>query len=332
MAGSTFSSDYTLLIQGPILSMGRTGATSSKDLTRDSIVNYECEDLLVTIIKEFGYLFSKILIITWQDEKIDEARFSVFKDCRIIKLQDIAPRLVVGKRNLPTDFNNKYKQFYALSQGVEFVDTEYVVKIRTDQYIDLKMLLEEHQSAIKANSADKDKLYIPFIISSNFLVSDFYFVSTKKLFSEYVKAMIWNNYLEFNSSVHIDLSLKYAYVHHRDRLRLPLRTYFLNSFSKNNNQDKVTLRNFLSTTVYKLLSVDIYNTIIWRGDKTQITPNAIFLNDSHTLLLDKNEFRKSNFRDHIYINVPSFLAVRFPFIRGTFIQKWISKLYKLVKK
>lgn len=334
MSNSSFSASYSLLIQGPILSVGRTGKTSFyKEITKDSIINYECENHLVSLINEFHHLFHTIFIITWSDEKINESKFSGFKNCKIIKLQDLAPQLKIGNRNLPTDFNNKYKQFYALSKAIDFVETENVIKIRTDQYIDLKKLLEEHALAAEKDTSNKDKIFIPFVSNSNFLVSDFYFASTKKTFHSFVNAMIWNNYLEFNSSIHIDLSLKYAYVNFRHEIPIPIRTYFVNSFSKNNNRDKVILTNFLSNTVYKLLSEEVYKTVIWRGDPIASIPSdLVFKHTDHTLLLDKNQFRKSNFLDYAYINIPSYIAVRFPFLNGTAVQRWITKLYRKIKR
>lgn len=334
MPDPDFSCSYSLLIQGPILSSGRTGVTIfNKDLTADSIVNYDCENQLFSIIEEFQHVFHSIFIVTWENEKITESRFLKFKNCRIIKLPDVAPQLIIGNRNLPTDFNNKYKQFYALSKGIEFVDTEYVVKIRTDQYIDLKMLVEEHQAALTMNRSDKDKIYIPFINNSNFLVSDFYFVSAKKIFQSFVNSMIWGDYLEFTSIIHIEFSLKYVYLNHRHELPIPLRTYFINSFGKKNNRDKVILMNFLSTTIYRLLSSDVYRTLIWRGDKIQhIQPDLVFKDNGHLLLLDKTRFRRSNFLDYMYINIPSYLIVRFPFLKGTLIHFWINALYKKVNR
>jgi hypothetical protein len=332
--------NYSLLIQGPILSKGRTGKTFfNNELNKNSIVDYYCEDNIFKLISEFGYLFSKIRIITWDNEQINESRFSNFGNCSVLKLKNITPNLVIDNKKLPTDFNNKYKQFYSLSKGLESIkddNSEYIIKVRTDQYLDISGLIQEHQKAISNNLNEKNKIFVPYINVSNYLPSDFYFVATKTIFTNFVDAMMWGNYTEFNSSVHIDMSLKYTYIHFREEIKIHPRTFFLNSFNKNPNKDKIILCNFLTTNIYSIFSSNIIDTVIWRGDKMELHPKETksyaFSNNNINIILDVNNYKKSSFLDYLYINVPSYLIVRYPFIRDTFIHRIISRLFRTIKK
>lgn len=330
--------NYALLIQGPISSPGRTGTTFfNKALNKDSIVEYNCENNLIKILTDFGHLFKQVYIVTWSNEILNESLFEKFKNCSILKLQNITPNIKIDNKQLPTDFNNKYKQFYAMSKGLELIkDTEFVIKTRTDQYLNLQALIDEHKSSIETNREHIKRIYIPYINKINYLPSDFYFIATTKTLTEFSNAMLWGNYLEFNSSVHIDMSLKYLFLHHKNKLNVSTKTYFLNSFDKNPNQDKVKMKNYLTRNVYKLFSSSILEQTTWRGDPILLNEEAkskfIFSKTENSLIIDETQYKKTTFTDFLYINIPSYLVVKYPRIRNTVIEFLIKKVHFFLKK
>jgi hypothetical protein len=335
------SSNYTLLIQGPILSSGRTGITAfNQPITGEAIVNYNCEKNILKLLSDFGHLFKNISIITWENEEIKEALFEKNKNCTILKLSNNVPVLKIRNQNLPTDFNNKFKQFYALSKGLKQIEgtdeSDYVIKLRTDQYVDLQGLISEHQRAIREDELNLQKIFVSFIGKINYSVSDFYFVATKKKLIDFVDSMLWGNYIEFNSSVHLDMSLKYTYLHHRHIIGIPTKTYFINSFDKNPNQDKAQLKKYLTENIYKPFSLDIYLKTVWRGDlisPTQALKDSLIFSDKDVdFFLKENKIRKSTIFDFLYINIPSYIFVKFPFVKNTIIGSFIKFGYQLLNK
>ena|ERR1043165_1640648 len=331
------SSDYNLLIQGPILSPGRTGTTFfNNELSESSIVYYQSEQNILALLNDFSYLFRSIAVITWDNETLDEALIRKFENVQIIKLQNITPSIRIDNRKLPTDFNNKFKQFYALAKGSElFMNNEaaFTIKIRTDQYVPLDKMIREHRNAIETNAHNLTRIFIPYINKKKYLPSDFYFAAKKSIFHEFVTAMLWNNYLEFNSSVHIDMSLKYAYLYHRKKINLPDRIYFLNSFDKNINRDKVILQNYLNENVFALFSFSLLENTTWRGDRISLdekaTESFAFSDKNSVMLLDPGRYKSSGLLDLIYTNIPSLVVVKLPSLRNTWVESAIRKLHSI---
>jgi hypothetical protein len=337
--GIAGTNDYTLLIQGPILSVGRTGKTFYTPLSKDSFVNYDCHPNLIKLVSDFGNRFCKIYIITWDNELIDTSVFLNFKNCEVVQLKNPTPNIIIDNQQFPTDFNNKYKQFYALTKGAALTESkkgEYIVKTRTDQYLDLDLLLKEHKEYLLEDKRNRNKIFVPYVFRENYLVSDFYFVAEKEIFIKFTSSMLWGDYLEFNSSVHLDMSLKYAFLHFRDQLMIPDRTFFLNSFRKNINRDKVILQNFLTANVYSAFSESIVDSIIWRGQSlvfpSKSKDSYVFHRNFNSLLMNENKYSKSGLADLLFINFPSFFAVKFPKLRKTFIYELILSTFKLIKK
>jgi hypothetical protein len=331
--------DYNLIIQGPILSPGRTGKTLNDPLTKEAIVDFRCEQTIIDTIEKYGHHFGKILVVTWQSEEFDESLLSPYPNCEFIKLVDLAPTLVLRKQRLPTDFNNKFKQFYACAEAAQRLqqrDEKFILKIRTDQLVDLDRLLQEHRHAVTNDSSKSNKVFVPYIVNQTFMISDFYILSEKKTFEKFCSSMLWGNYLEFNSSVHLDLSLKYAYVEHREKLNISTRTYFLNSFNKHVNSDKITLRNYLVRYVYEAFSKELIETTIWRGDTIRYDYDDGTVNTYSARFNDlyrkEGVVRKVGLKDLLYINIPSYVVVKLPFLRGTFIHSWLKKAHKQLIK
>src|SRR3989344_3566185 len=143
MLRSNATGKVGLIIQGPLVSRGKSGRMlhMRRVIPERDYVVYDCRENIQTMIEEFGHLFSRIVISTWKNElRPDDS----WEGANVIASSDEAlPQKHHKGTSLP---DNRFRQMFGMLAGIEYLeahsDVDMVVKIRTDQYIDLGCLLK----------------------------------------------------------------------------------------------------------------------------------------------------------------------------------------------
>lgn len=259
-----------LVIQGPTLSIGRTGK-NYVGYDPKTFVHYNCIDNINRLIKDFGHLFDTIVISTWDTEQITLNQISTeSQNVKLLKLAETA--LNDGADKLPKGMNI-YKQFFSTLEGVLSIDhisdTDIVFKIRTDQYLDLERVIQEYHP---------ERINIPSVDETN-AMSDFYIVSSAKRMKELCLSIL--NFREVSAlsglflDVHRLMFLGLFYQSKGIEIASSLDYYFLRSFSKwikfsngkiiSNCKQGHDVETFIGEN-YHVLPVDILKQLEWRGE------------------------------------------------------------------
>lgn len=140
--------DIGIVIQGPLVSRGRTGATSQikrHNLTQDDVIDFDCIKNIAQLFKTFDG-FGKIICVVWADDPADHIQRlqnKIGKD-NSVTFQDDS-RAVKAKSGLVSG-NNKYRQFLSSVKGIKVIEDlglKFAIKVRSDQYLDLKRLAQD---------------------------------------------------------------------------------------------------------------------------------------------------------------------------------------------
>ena len=195
-----------LIIQGPLESIGRTGKTMSNPfftLGKGDIINFNCEKNIIKIINEFGNLFDVIILSCWKNDKIskDLIEFKKLKICQNESFEEYYSERY--NKDLSPNFSghNKYRQIFSTLKGVEkaaSLNCDYVFKIRTDCYLNLKICIE----TIKKNYKFFNKrIAVPYKIEDGEpFLEDIYFSGNTQIIKSCLNSIL-NNY-EIKKSVH----------------------------------------------------------------------------------------------------------------------------------
>ena len=146
-----------LIIQGPLLSYGKTGKTmfyTPIQLVKNnnSMINYNCVENVQNLIKNSEKNFYKTLLVTWEDEN---NLYKDFESDQVIALKE--EKNFDGKAPFlsgPRKWNNFLKQAKTVYEGIlelEKLGCDYIVKTRTDLELDPELLYELSIDAFKEN-------------------------------------------------------------------------------------------------------------------------------------------------------------------------------------
>lgn len=264
-----------LIIQGPILSIGRGGKSawlSKEQIEKEDIIQFNCENSIIKILIEYSRIFEKIIIVTWFNEIISESfikRITEFPNVTLKRIPET--NLTETKKfqyredlkNSAIASNNKLKQFYLVYKALEEEVglQSFWLKIRTDQSLNL--------SLIPKSDIVEGKVYVPKLFPRGF--HDFYFVGTLKTLRDYSYNYVFKH-KELAENLHIDFSLNLAYNNHiLYRLLLMMvqhlktsKSEWLNLFSK---AIELFIRHRIDKIYFVELPSDIRKTIVWRGQK-----------------------------------------------------------------
>ena len=158
--------------------------------------------------------------------------------------------------------NNILKQYIGTREGVRYFkkDLDYLVKIRTDQYVDLALIIKW---ICKDNIIDhvgvcgryQGMCHIP----------DFYFAGQFKVMREYFEMLSTkgkaNRYL-ITTSPHTNGIIKYAFEKYFNFINLPLNSYY-----ENGTHENQSIYIFMLNFVFKAIPFDVYEKLEWRGCK-----------------------------------------------------------------
>jgi hypothetical protein len=128
-----------LLIQGPIISRGRTGRSLGPGQDQSLIVDFDSTEYLLRAHNLGSKYFDAVVIVLWEEDAwwiegsgIPQSDFLVLKEPNWEEFQEIKG-----------SFKNKYRQYFACMNGLMRLlelDCQVFTKIRSDQSLDLLKL------------------------------------------------------------------------------------------------------------------------------------------------------------------------------------------------
>ncbi len=279
---------YSLIIQGPIISNGITGASYLEyDLNKKKIpktVEYNCIPNINRILSEFSYLFEHVILSTWESESIEINQIQTSNNFHILKSKDTTQSYI--NQAHPNGQIGLLKQFSSIQKGAEFLnglaDESYIIKIRTDQFVNLKLLIEEHRS--QSEFYRENKISISYFAKNS--LADFYFVATPSKILDFCSSILQiPQYKEINlayTSVHLAIPCAYYFYNEKIDEKLVYKYIFLKRLMPTFQKYNLTFANCKSA--YELVEfidqhfISFSKNIIfdteWRGEK--IIENSVF--------------------------------------------------------
>lgn len=246
-----------LVIQGPLISKGRSGKTGHigfRDVTNRDVVDYDCVDSITNISEQVPENIFAI-VSTWSNQsKVSRDKIaSLFGIDRVLSLDE--PKSGPDRGEIIAG-NNAYRQFWGTLQAIKAIESrcEYVIKIRTDQSLDLGKLLQEFQCMI---DSEPESLFSPIFNSRKPAhLEDFYFGGSIKIVSEILEELLVHRHNLERGDVHrlfFGAAGKVLYSHNL-------------SFDKPFEYIKPKSLLGVWSKVY-LSSRDLYLSVMWRGEK-----------------------------------------------------------------
>ena len=165
----------------------------------------------MNIIDIYASSFDLIVISTWENEimtqyfsdKIKEysnVKLLLNKDNDVPEVKDFNYRAEL--QNEAVTKNNKLKQFYLIYKSLKLDsnNSKNWVKIRTDQYVDLRYILNL--------KIEKNKVYVPKAYPRGF--HDFYFIAKRDFMYKISHDYVFKH-KELEANLHKDFPLNLAY-------------------------------------------------------------------------------------------------------------------------
>ncbi len=271
------TNNVVVIIQGPIITSGNSGSgVYVKEL--------DCTQNIRHLISSSKHLVRGFILSTWQSE------IPIILDHNVIVLRstDPGPQPVIGFNSLSNDFRQSFGCITAIIKAIEVYNPVYILKIRTDQFLDLPMMIE-HMIAVDARSdiytsvGQSGYLFFPNMLSwSPFSVGDFYIGGHAKDVQLFFEAQIKLSNHTFGydfSWLHSDLMLRHAYYNLKKSFSLPEFFYFPNitpSFRLQNllhrypikyHSAVLTLWCFLLQKSVTFFPRSTHENMLWRGSK-----------------------------------------------------------------
>jgi len=282
-----------LVIQGPLISKGRTGdkmhQTPEQLRAEGGLVEYDCRSNINRIIKEFGHLFDYIVIST-EFNHLREG--DVFPGAEIVLGSD--PGGIKQEGHYKD--NNKFRQFLSTHRGLVELEKrgiEIVVKTRTDIYLDFNKLIESYFIQIN-DKKNKKAIGATVVHPATFLLHDLYFISSLTALKEFCESILGFDRFEFIPSVHREMILKHAYKEYKEKINVPDWAYFPISPPNGINAKTRAIFDYMFENVYFDLDPKIFENTLWRG--------TYFEREHVTFLTQSKTARR------VY-NIPAFLSI-----------------------
>lgn len=277
-----------LVIQGPLLSVGRDGAGNQ--------VSFDCTENIIEIHQKFGQFFDEILVSTWENENVDLVKKLL--DCGVEVKQFQDPKNNQEKKLLN---DNRIRQFVSSKLGVDALrsDIEWACKIRTDQSFNLNEFLEDfvvtHNSYCDYSTVGERSFLqaLAFYSSSPYAACDFAYMGHREVITNFFEVQIELNYLPFTEDddwPEGDSVRKYLFSKKSNFPGIPERNFF-SAIPKDLNflkQPIGRLRAPASTillwqsmlTAYLSFSTErTANSLIWRGNRFEWDDRSAFQNE-----------------------------------------------------
>ncbi len=267
-----------LVIQGALTSIGRTGDKlhqSPEQLKKEGgVITYDCRENINKIIKDYGHLFDEVVVSVFDNQLKSGENFP---GATLVSGPDPGG---IKQRGHYKD-NNKHRQFVSTLNGIRELEKhgiQYVVKTRTDIFLDLERLLESFFEN------DTRKIGATVTHPPNFLLHDLYFVAELSILKKFCEAMEAYDQFEFIPSVHREMLLKHAYVEYRGKIGVPEWAYFPHFPPDGVSRETRKIFDYMFENVYFSLDPEVWKGTFWRG--------TLFAPDHFTTLLG-TKYRKS---------------------------------------
>jgi hypothetical protein len=216
-----------VVIQGPMLSKGNAGSGTQNQA-------FDCATNVKRLLHESRAIVDGYVLSTWDDQTVNIQPHPLLK---VLYLHDPGSQKTFLSRTL----NNEFRQAFGCYEGVRYAvdqfSPDYVVKIRTDQYIDISALIL-HMSLVNSSYDDYKQvnqygfLYFPNMLSwSPYSVGDFYIGGNARDLLNFFQAQVRYAKHSFSTMepwVHSDIILRHAYQNLKDKLDLPIDYFFPN--------------------------------------------------------------------------------------------------------
>ncbi len=264
---------FGLVIQGPLVSFGRKSGQNAhigwRSIPKEDWVQYDCRENIRAVIREFGSLFSSIVVSTWKSE---ERSGDSFEGAGFVASDDGAlPKKYRKDREGRLILDTWFRQMFSVLAGIEYLEkhsnVDMVVKIRTDQYVDLACMLDFIKQAQTLKTYTPEVIFVPSIMKENqrYGILDFYFAGSLSAMKAFHRSLFECEAFEFEPSIHRELWLKYAYVAYRDLIKAPEYAYFPALYEKSYCEETLRIFQYMARRVFWPLSFDCFQTIVWRG-------------------------------------------------------------------
>lgn len=259
-----------IVIQGPLVSTGRTGRTGRvgfRDVTRDDIASHDCVPLIARLFERYGARHDMVCVV-WESDPEDrkQALRGALPPEAVHVITDDTRALPEKGPVIP--LNNKYRQIRSSLAGFDILAARGCTrlgKIRSDQEIDIDRLVEDYRVVAQ----DRALLVPRFMPHRPDFVPDFYFMGEAGLMQRLFQAYL--DKPELFESVHLDLFYHWgAELIGAPRWPIWLRESRLYSDFIRNVWTQLTPA-----------SRDLYEGLVWRGEPMQPNPaeGNVFLDD-----------------------------------------------------
>jgi hypothetical protein len=296
-------SEIGVVIQGPIQSYGRI-------LTDLSKRKFDCSADVKSMLQSVQEAGALPVVATWANQDLDLFT-DAEKSCFVLSE---FPRANV-KMRLVNDWtkNSKYRQYFSTLAGVEYLKKmkcNYVIKIRSDNLVDLKNLIE-FVSGLDKEEANK-YFYCPLVnLDKPHMFYDFYSFSSLKKIEDFCNVMLFEK--ELTTNIHFDVF--YRWTKHQMQLRRRLKdiTLVYPSYPKF-TQTQLNLVRLGLSEVFRPLPRITWTTLYWRGEQLGeqgVKPQYRFSNSSTSQILsdfDYFQYKRANGLNINWLSVPSFFV------------------------
>lgn len=285
-----------IIIQGPLLSIGKTARDIETDKVHAEAIMFDCEQNILEQIHEIKkYLPNASISVVITDDNTLNSYVDVevlhdsyqFSGCE-------------DQKN-----KNKYRQFSSTLAGI--IDQKsHTMKIRTDMAFDWKNI-----SQLMQNQNFEDYIYVNFLHTNFIEVPDFVFLGKTQRIKDFCNSMVNYKY-DFLDNVHTDMTVKYIFQFYRKIVNISDIAYFVRVHGKANQLNR-HIFNFAFENVYHALPFG-FHPITWRGDSFP----------SDYLQRIKDEFiwdAKKNFHDTDI----AYQRPKYNFARYLLHSKWINR-------
>jgi hypothetical protein len=261
-----------LIIQGPIISIGRTGKTASitfSQVKKEHIVKFNCIDNIVKIFNTYQSVFDHIVCVSWegQDPSLIEKLKDLIPDGCLLIIKDTTKKINPKGKVIPG--NNKYRQFLSIYEGSKVLSElgcSYIAKIRSDQYFDLELLMND--AVYKLENEKRSVVLVPWANIKNsfsvFEIPDHYFVARAGEMLAFSKEYL--DLPEITAHIHTDIFYKWRLRSYCNISLVKSYIYFFGRFG-NNTLMSLFINNKVSKGFFIPLDGKILKNFFWRGER-----------------------------------------------------------------
>jgi hypothetical protein len=277
--------NFVIVIQGPLITSGNSGSG-------DFVSDFNCLENIKQIVSSTRPYARGFIVATW----ISEIPVQFEEDVIFLQLDDPGRKVILGQEFTSNEYRQAIGSLQGTKKAIELFDAKYVIKVRTDQFVDLPIMIEHIIKVDKSYTAYKKVgqagfLYFPNMLSwSPYSVGDFFIgghaIDVLKFFESQVEFSSHTFGYDF-SWFHSDIILRHAYRNLRNHLQLPTELYFPNitpslrlhllhyKYPIKFHPGTLALWSLLLQQSVSFFPKSISETMYWRGSKMNFEKHAM---------------------------------------------------------